>query len=85
MADIYRDTDPEETQEWIESIEDTLEHHGFERTRFLLEELIDYAQSKGARLPFNTNTPFINSIHHSLQKEFPGERDLERKIKSLIR
>ncbi|MED5219851.1 MAG: pyruvate dehydrogenase (acetyl-transferring), homodimeric type, partial [Candidatus Neomarinimicrobiota bacterium] len=52
---------------------------------FLLEELIDYAQSKGARLPFNTNTPFINSIHHSLQKEFPGERDLERKIKSLIR
>ena len=85
MKDIYRDTDPEETQEWMESIEDTLEHHGFERTRFLLEELIDYAQSKGARLPFNTNTPFINTIHHSLQKEFPGERDLERKIKSLIR
>ena len=85
MADIYRDTDLEETQEWIESIEDTLEQHGFERTRFLLEELIDYAQSKGARLPFNTNTPFINSIHQSLQKEFPGERDLERKIKSLIR
>ena len=85
MKDIYRDTDAEETQEWIESIEDTLEHHGFERTRFLLEELIDYAQAKGARLPFNTNTPFINTIHHSLQKEFPGERDLERKIKSLIR
>ena len=62
-----------------------MEQHGFERTRFLLEELMDYAQSKGARLPFNTNTPFINSIHHSLQKEFPGERDLERKIKSLIR
>ena len=59
MADIYRDTDPEETLEWIESIEDTLEQHGFERTRFLLEELIDYAQSKGARLPFNTNTPLL--------------------------
>ena len=64
MADIYRDTDPEETLEWIESIEDTLEQHGFERTRFLLEELIDYAQSKGARLPFNTNTPFILSLIH---------------------
>ena len=85
MADIYKDTDPEETQEWIESIEDALEHHGFDRTRFLLEELIDYAQSKGARLPFNTNTPFINSIHHSLEKEFPGDRDIERKIKSVIR
>ena len=58
----YKDTDPQETQEWIESIEDALEQHGYERTRFLLENLIDFAQSKGARLPFNTETPFINTI-----------------------
>jgi len=85
MAEIYKDTDPQETQEWLESIDDALEQHGFDRTRFLLEELIDHAQSKGARLPFNTNTPFINTIHHSLQHEFPGDRNLERSIKSLIR
>ncbi len=85
MANVYKDADPQETREWIESIEDALEEHGSERTRFLLEELIDYAQAKGARLPFNTNTPFINTIHPEKQPEFPGDRDLERRIKSLVR
>ena len=85
MANVYKDSDPQETREWIESIEDALEENGFERTRFLLEELIDYAQAKGARLPFNTNTPFINTIHLEQQPEFPGNRDLERRIKSLVR
>ena len=62
MTEKYKDTDPQETQEWVESIEDALEEHGFERTRFLLEELIGFAQAKGARLPFNTNTPFFHTI-----------------------
>ena len=85
MADIYKDSDPQETEEWIESIEDALEEHGLERARFLLEELIDFAQSKGARLPFNTNTPFINTILPDQQPKFPGDRAIERRIKSLIR
>ena len=38
-----KDIDPQETQEWIESLEDELEEHGFERTRYLLEKLVDYA------------------------------------------
>ena len=46
MFKKHQDID-QETQEWIESIEDALEEHGYERTRFLLETLIDYAQSKG--------------------------------------
>ena len=41
---MYKDNDPQETREWIESIEDALEEHGHERTRFLLETLISYAQ-----------------------------------------
>ena len=85
MADIYKDSDPQETEEWIESIEDALEEHGLARARFLLEELIDFAQSKGARLPFNTNTPFINTILPDQQPKFPGDRAIERRIKSLIR
>ena len=40
MTAGYKDQDPQETQEWIESIEDALEEHGYERTRFLLETLI---------------------------------------------
>ena len=85
MSKKYKDTDPKETQEWIESIDDTLEEHGQERTRFLLKELIEYAQSKGARLPFNTNTPFINTILPADQPKYPGDRKIERRIKSIVR
>ena len=85
MTTKYKDQDPQETQEWIESIEDALEEHGYERTRFLLEKLIDYAQTKGARLPFNTSTPYINTILPSQESDYPGNRDIERKIKSIVR
>ena len=85
MAEKYKDIDPQETKEWIESIEDALEEHGYERTRYLLETLIEYAQSNGARLPFNTNTPFVNTILPGQQPKYPGDRDVERNIKSIIR
>ena len=85
MSQNYKDTDPQETQEWLESIDDALEEHGYDRTRFLLEELIDYAQTKGARLPFNTNTPFINTIQPKDEPEYPGDQEVERRIKSIIR
>ena len=85
MSNQFKDTDPLETQEWLESIEDALEEHGYERTRFLLETLIDYAQKKGARLPFNTGTPFINTILPSQEPEYPGDLDIELKIKSIVR
>ena len=85
MTNPYKDSDPQETQEWIESIKDALEEHGYERTRHLLETLIDFAQSNGARLPFNTSTPFVNTILPSQQPPYPGDRDIERKIKSVVR
>ena len=85
MSQNYKDTDPQETQEWLESIDDALEEHGYDRTRFLLEELIEYAQTKGARLPFNTNTPFINTIQPKDEPEYPGDQEIERRIKSIIR
>ena len=86
MSNLKReDIDPQGTQEWIESLEDEIEEHGFERTRYLLEKLVDFASTCGARLPFNTNTPFVNTIVAGQEPEFPGNRETERKIKSLVR
>ena len=85
MTNLYNDPDKQETQEWIESLEDALEEHGYERTQHLLETLIDFAESKGARLPFNTYTPFLNTILPGQQPDYPGDRELERKIKSIVR
>ncbi len=82
---MYKDTDPQETREWLESIEDALEEHGNERTQFLLQTLIAYAQTKGARLPFNTNTPYLNTILPSDQLEYPGDLDLEQAITAIVR
>jgi len=85
MTNLYNDPDKQETQEWIESLEDALEEHGYERTQHLLETLIHFAESKGARLPFNTNTPFLNTILPGQEPDYPGDRELERKIKSIVR
>ena len=82
---MYKDTDPQETKEWLESIEDALEEYGQERTQFLLQSLISYAQAKGARLPFNTNTPYINTIPKGEQLKYPGNLELEESIGSAIR
>ena len=82
---MYKDTDPQETKEWLESIEDALEEYGQERTQFLLQSLISYAQTKGARLPFNTNTPYINTIPKGEQLRYPGNLELEESIGSAIR
>ena len=86
MPNLKReDIDPQGTQEWIESLQDEIEEHGFERTRHLLEKLVDFASARGARLPFNVNTPFVNTIISDQEPEFPGNRAAERKIKSIVR
>ncbi len=86
MPNLKReDIDPQGTQEWIESLQDEIEERGFERTRYLLEKLVDFASARGARLPFNVNTPFVNTIISDQEPEFPGNRAAERKIKSIVR
>ena len=86
MPNLKReDIDPQGTQEWIESLQDEIEERGFERTRYLLEKLVDFASARGARLPFNVNTPFVNTIISDQEPEFPGSRAVERKIKSIVR
>ena len=86
MSNLKReDIDPQVTQEWIESLENEIEEYGFERTRRLLEKLVDHASACGVPPPFNTTTPFVNTINVNKEPEFPGNRAIERKIKSLIR
>ena len=76
---------PEELEEWYESLEDILHRYGPERLRALLVSLQERAYSRGIMLPFTANTPYINTIHHSKQTRFPGNREMERRIKSIVR
>ncbi|MEM7261865.1 MAG: pyruvate dehydrogenase (acetyl-transferring), homodimeric type [Planctomycetota bacterium] len=79
------DVDPAETSEWIESIEDVLHRHGPERAQFLLERVQEKARREGVQLPFTANTPYVNTISTDDQVRYPGNREIERRIKSIVR
>ncbi len=74
-----------ETREWLESLDYVLQSGGPARVNTLLRELADHARRKGVKAPFTANTPYINSIPTSEQSPFPGSREIERRIKSLVR
>jgi len=74
-----------ETQEWLESLDYVLQQGGPERVRELLEQLELHAYNAGVRMPFSANTPYINTIPAERQSPFPGSREIERRIKSLVR
>ncbi|MGD2020805.1 MAG: pyruvate dehydrogenase (acetyl-transferring), homodimeric type [Thiohalocapsa sp.] len=79
------DIDPQETQEWLESLDAVLEQEGIERAHYLLERLIDKARRSGAYLPFSANTAYLNTIPVQKQERFPGDRAMERRIRSFVR
>ncbi|MGH7808376.1 MAG: pyruvate dehydrogenase (acetyl-transferring), homodimeric type [Thermodesulfobacteriota bacterium] len=75
----------QETQEWLASLDYVLQRGGPERVSRLLRQLQVHAQQFGVRLPFTANTPYINTISADKQPPFPGSREIERRIKSIIR
>jgi pyruvate dehydrogenase E1 component len=85
--DINKDKKVEEieTSEWLYSLDYVLEHSGPERVIELLRELQVRAHKSGVHVPFSANTPYINTIPRERQSPFPGDREIERRIKSLIR
>jgi pyruvate dehydrogenase E1 component len=74
-----------ETREWLESLDYVLQHGGPARVGRLLGELGRHAHQNGVKLPFTANTPYINTIHVDEQVPYPGSREIERRIKSLVR
>ena len=79
------DIDAAETNEWLASLEYVLKSKGPERVRFLIEKLRDRAAEQGVQSAADTTTPYVNTIPVQDQPAFPGNRDLERRIKSIIR
>ena len=83
--DLFPDSDIQETQEWIESLNSVIETEGTERAHFLIEMLIDQARRSGSNLPYNATTAYVNTIPSHLQQRHPGNPDMERRIRALIR
>ena len=82
------DVDPQETSEWLESMEAVVKYGGPDRARFLLEALIAKVGRLGkaeAKMPTGITTAYLNTIPFEDQPDFPGDRRLERNIKNIVR
>ena len=77
--------DAVETREWLDSLDYVLQSGGPVKVARLLRELTIHARQIGVKLPFTANTPYINTIPVDEQVLMPGNPDIERRIKSLVR
>ncbi len=74
-----------EKREWLDSLYYVLRSGGPERVEGLLQMLQDEARIAGVDVPFSASTPHINTIPPEKQPPYPGSREIERRIKSLVR
>ncbi|MEL7465620.1 MAG: pyruvate dehydrogenase (acetyl-transferring), homodimeric type [Pseudomonadota bacterium] len=85
MTEDMRDIDPVETQEWREAIEDVIERDGPDRAHALLDTAVATARENGANLPFGSTTAYQNTIPADQQPAFPGDIDMEWRIRTINR
>ncbi len=78
------DLDPEETDEWLESLRSVVDSHGVERARLLLHELMIEADDLSIPIRPPSRTPYLNSIAIDQQPPYPGDLELEERIQNII-
>ena len=78
------DIDPEETDEWLESLRSVVDSHGVERARMLLHELMIEASDLSIPIRPPSRTPYLNTISLDQQPPYPGDLTVERKIQNTI-
>jgi pyruvate dehydrogenase E1 component len=72
-------------RDWIDAIRSVIAVEGSDEADRVLAATVDEARKQGARLPFAANTAYINTIHPNEQPAYPGDRELERKVRAVIR
>src|SRR4051794_40695471 len=79
------DTDPTETKEWLDSLDAVVDAQGRTRARYLISALLERARERQVGLPATISTPYVNTIPVDQQAWFPGDENLERRIRAFIR
>ena len=85
VASYLRDSDPEETQEWMDSLDGLLDSTGPDRGRYLMLRLLERATAKRVALPPLISTDFVNTIPTTMEPEFPGDEEIEKRYRRWIR
>lgn len=79
------DLDPIETREWLDSLQAVVTNDGKERAAFLIQELLNKANTDGIRLETSLNTPYRNTIKAHEEKQIPPDEGMSKRISALIR
>jgi pyruvate dehydrogenase E1 component len=79
------DIDPDETREWLESLDRMIDDRGRERARYMMLKLLERSREKQVGVPALRSTDYINTIPPEREPWFPGDEDVERRIRAFIR
>jgi pyruvate dehydrogenase E1 component len=79
------DIDPDETSEWVESLDGLIDEHGAKRARYVMLRLLERARERQVGVPPLTSTDYINTIPPEQEPWFPGDEFVERRIRAFIR
>lgn len=79
------DNDPEETQDWLESLDGLIDEKGGPRARYVLLHMMEEARRRDVAIPQETTTPYINTIPVEQEPYFPGDEAMERRYRRWIR
>ncbi|WP_415759148.1 pyruvate dehydrogenase (acetyl-transferring), homodimeric type [Pseudomonas sp. LT1P18] len=82
---VFLDEDPQETREWLESIESVLNVEGRPRAHYLIDQLLDFDVSQHGDFYGRVTTPYVNTIAVDRQQAYPGDLGVERRINAYIR
>lgn len=87
MSDMQvNDIDPIETQDWLKGIESVIREEGVERAQYIIEQIVKQARQGGVPLLFGSSTSnYINTIPAEEEPTYPGDWELERRIRSIVR
>nr|WP_218624303.1 MULTISPECIES: pyruvate dehydrogenase (acetyl-transferring), homodimeric type [unclassified Nesterenkonia] len=85
MTNQLPDLDPEETQEWLESFDQLVEFHGTERAEYIIRSLLQRAGAKSIEVPMVTTTDYVNTIPVDQEPDFPGDEEMERRVRRILR
>jgi pyruvate dehydrogenase E1 component len=79
------DRDPEETAEWIESLDTLIKEQGTERAQYIMRSLLQRAGAQSVGVPMVTTTDYVNTIPADQEAKFPGNEEFERRYRAYMR
>ncbi|WP_462170154.1 pyruvate dehydrogenase (acetyl-transferring), homodimeric type [Pseudoalteromonas xiamenensis] len=86
MSEVTKvDIDALETKEWLQALESVVKEEGLERAQYLLEQVLEQARLEGVDMPTGITTNYVNTIPAAQEPAYPGDVNLERRIRSIIR